>query len=395
MENGSEYALTLENNTFEGLNITNGSYGKFRKRHLTEFPTELSITLYSIIFVLSITGNILVILTIIRDKKMRTITNLFLLNLAASDMMLSVLCMPFSLVATTLLRNFIFGEAMCIIIRYFQAVSVGVSCYTLVAISLERYYAICQPLRSRRWQTLSHARRMIIGIWIAVLALMSPIAAFHSVIEIRTGVHACREIWPDTLVEYKMELAYNVALSIFLLLIPLLMMGLFYGLVSKKLWISTNQCNYSPTIENPKATTEYTSPRCKSRKDKFGIRTCSVVSKRPSLQPHILTNRKRVIRMLVVIVLQYFICWTPIYLLTTWNAFDFKSVLRHISPMAKSLMLLLAYTSSFIHPITYGFMNRNFRQGFKSQFQCTSRKSPTTNSFRSNENGRNLVHSTA
>ena len=80
---------------------------------------------------------------------------------------------------------------------FFSAVSVGVSCYTLVAISLERYYAICQPLKSRRWQTLSHARRMIVGIWIAVLALMSPIAAFHSVIDLRTGNHACREIWPD------------------------------------------------------------------------------------------------------------------------------------------------------------------------------------------------------
>jgi cholecystokinin A receptor/cholecystokinin-like receptor len=37
--------------------------------------------------------------------------------------MLSVLCMPFTLVATTLLRDFIFGEAMCIIIRYFQGKS--------------------------------------------------------------------------------------------------------------------------------------------------------------------------------------------------------------------------------------------------------------------------------
>lgn len=119
MANLNEYVLYNENKTFE-TNRTNRSYGFQGRRHITQFPTELSITLYSIIFVLSITGNILVILTIIRERKMRTITNLFLLNLAASDMMLSVLCMPFTLVATTLLRDFIFGEAMCIIIRYFQ-----------------------------------------------------------------------------------------------------------------------------------------------------------------------------------------------------------------------------------------------------------------------------------
>jgi hypothetical protein len=120
MEGIKEYVLYSENETIQSNN-SNRSFGfQGRGGGLTQFPTELSITLYSIIFVMSITGNILVILTIIREKKMRTITNLFLLNLAASDMMLSVLCMPFTLVATTLLRDFIFGEAMCIIIRYFQ-----------------------------------------------------------------------------------------------------------------------------------------------------------------------------------------------------------------------------------------------------------------------------------
>ena len=81
-------------------------------------------------------------------------------------------------------------------------------------------------------------------------------------------------------------------------------------------------------------------------------------------------NRKRVIRMLFVIVLQYFICWTPLYVLNTWQSIDFLSVFKHISPLAKSFILLLAYTSSFIHPITYCFMNSNFRQGFLTVFHC-------------------------
>ena len=83
-----------------------------------------------------------------------------------------------------------------------------------------------------------------------------------------------------------------------------------------------------------------------------------------------ISNRKRVIRMLVVIVLQYFICWTPVYVLNTWQSIDFLSVFRHISLTAKSFILLLAYTSSFIHPITYCFMNSSFRQGFLTVFHC-------------------------
>lgn len=86
-------------------------------------------------------------------------------------------------------------------------------------------------------------------------------------------------------------------------------------------------------------------------------------------------NRKRVIRMLVVIVLQYFICWTPIYLLNTWQAFDFRTVLHYISPTVKSLLLLLAYTSSFIHPITYCFMNKSFKEGFARSFKCSAQSS--------------------
>ncbi|XP_060568503.1 cholecystokinin receptor type A-like [Ruditapes philippinarum] len=224
---------------------------------------------------------------------------------------------------------------------------------------------------------------------------MSPIAAFHNVIDLRTGNHACREIWPEVLIEYKIDLVYDVALSVILLLIPLIMMGIFYGLVSKKLWISSNQCNYTPSIDNSNKTSEYSSPKWKSRKDKYGVRKYPAPSKGPSMMSHNLSNRKRVIRMLVVIVLQYFICWAPTYLLSTWEAFDFMAVIKNVSPIAKSLILLLAYTSSFIHPLTYGFMNRNFRQGFKSQFRCSNKDSPQAASFRNTQNGRSLVDSCA
>ncbi|KAG8231103.1 hypothetical protein J437_LFUL010101 [Ladona fulva] len=57
------------------------------------------------------------------------------------------------------------------------AVSVSVSAWTLVAISVERYFAICHPLRSRRWQTLSHAYKLITLIWLGSLAAMAPVAA--------------------------------------------------------------------------------------------------------------------------------------------------------------------------------------------------------------------------
>lgn len=80
---------------------------------------EIRIPLYVIIFLLSVIGNVLVILTLIQNRRMRTVTNVFLLNLSISDLLLAVFCMPFTLIPS-LLRNFMFGEVMCVLIRYLQ-----------------------------------------------------------------------------------------------------------------------------------------------------------------------------------------------------------------------------------------------------------------------------------
>ncbi|XP_012941704.2 cholecystokinin receptor type A, partial [Aplysia californica] len=121
------------------MNDSNSSVGNVTEvppYNLPRLSVEIQIALYSIIFVLALVGNLLIIITLIQNKRMRTVTNVFLLNLAISDLLLALVCMPFTLVPV-LLMDFVFGSFMCVFIRYLQAVSVGVSCFTLVAISLE------------------------------------------------------------------------------------------------------------------------------------------------------------------------------------------------------------------------------------------------------------------
>lgn len=83
---------------------------------------SIRIPLYALIFLTGLIGNILVIVTLARNRRLRIVTNVFLLNLAVSDLLLGVFCMPITLIGT-LLREFVFGEVMCKIISYIQGKS--------------------------------------------------------------------------------------------------------------------------------------------------------------------------------------------------------------------------------------------------------------------------------
>ena len=83
-----------------------------------------------------------------------------------------------------------------------------------------------------------------------------------------------------------------------------------------------------------------------------------------------LQAKKRVIRMLFVLVIEFFVCWTPTYILQSWYVFDLMGATQSVSPMAMNLLHLLSYVSSCCNPITYCFMNRKFRQGFMTAFHC-------------------------
>jgi len=109
--------LSRDNVTLSPVDDRNGSSDPTL---MTEWLSgQLRIPLYSVIFVLAVVGNSLVIVTLAQNRRMRTVTNVFLLNLSVSDLLLAVFCMPFTLIPT-LLKDFIFGKVICVLIRYLQ-----------------------------------------------------------------------------------------------------------------------------------------------------------------------------------------------------------------------------------------------------------------------------------
>lgn len=74
--------------------------------------------------------------------------------------------------------------------------------------------------------------------------------------------------------------------------------------------------------------------------------------------------------MLFVVVIEFFICWSPLYVLNTIALFNPKAVYQNLGYTAISFLQLLSFSSCCCNPITYCFMNIGFRKAFKNLFRC-------------------------
>jgi len=83
--------------------------------------------------------------------------------------------------------------------------------------------------------------------------------------------------------------------------------------------------------------------------------------------------KRRSVQMLTVVVVLFFVCWTPMYVMQTWSVFDYADAVAHVSPTTMNYIHLLAFVSSCCNPITYCFMSAKFRQGFADAFRCRRR----------------------
>ncbi|XP_076120165.1 cholecystokinin receptor [Alosa pseudoharengus] len=360
-----------------------------------EMDSEIvRVLLYSIIFLVSVFGNLLIIVVLMVNKRMRTVTNSFLLSLAISDLMMAVFCMPFTLIPN-LLEDFIFGAAMCKIVSYLMGVSVSISTFSLVAIAIERYSAICNPLKSRAWQTRSHAYKVIAATWAISFVIMTPYPIFSTLKDRQkpdnTTAHMCRHEWPKSGVE---QTWYILLLSV-LFFIPGVVMCIAYGLISRELYRGiqfeleqkTGQCGITNGVNAAGATATTGNDngdgcyiQVSKRPNAMEMSTLtaakgSTKAERPrsNTSEAKLLAKKRVIRMLVVIVALFFVCWMPLYAVNTWKAFDMHSAHRALSGAPISFIKLLSYTSACVNPVIYCFMNKRFRKALLTTFSCCCR----------------------
>ena len=105
---------------------------------------------YTLMMTICGIGNLLLCYVVYRFRRMRTTTNLLIGNLALSDFLVAVICVPFNFYYY-LYQSWIFGKPMCVLVSYLKAVSLYVSINSLLAIAVDRY--VCDLCHSKLCST--------------------------------------------------------------------------------------------------------------------------------------------------------------------------------------------------------------------------------------------------
>ncbi|CAF4158238.1 unnamed protein product [Rotaria sordida] len=142
--------------------------------------TYYFVPIYTILFFLGTFGNGLVIISIRRSSRLRTVTNTYLLNIAIADFVL-LMSVPF-LIVTILANGWIFGNILCKMYYNFIHINQYVSSLLLAALSFDRYLAVCHPVRAIEFRTRTKCVIIISVCWLISILFLCPTWVFATVI---------------------------------------------------------------------------------------------------------------------------------------------------------------------------------------------------------------------
>ncbi|XP_035263653.1 neuropeptide Y receptor type 6-like [Anguilla anguilla] len=283
---------------------------------------------YSAVGLVGLLGNLCLIGVIWRQKETQNVTNLLIGNLAASDTLVCVICIPFTVVYT-LMDHWPFGEAMCKVTSFVQCLSVSVSSFSLVLIAVERYQLIVNP---RGWKpNVTHAHWSIAGIWLGSAALSLPYLVFYHLSDepflnishsFYRDKYACMDGWPSE----RSRLGFNTCLLLVQYVAPLCFILVCYGRVLA----------------------------CLRRRGERGERQRESEAR--------VSETKRINSLLVSIVAAFAACWLPLNIFNLLFDWHHETLLSCHHNLLFTLCHMVAMVSTCINPVFYGFLNKNFQK---------------------------------
>lgn len=136
---------------------------------------------YCILFLTGVFGNVCTCIVVARNKYMHTATNYYLFNLAIADLLLLLIGLPQETYSFWSAYPWVFGEAFCTIRTMVAEMSTYASILTITAFTVERYVAICHPMKAQLMSSLKRAVRMIWIIWILATLCSIPLTIQYGV----------------------------------------------------------------------------------------------------------------------------------------------------------------------------------------------------------------------
>lgn len=284
---------------------------------------------YSLMFLLSLNGNIMTVFIVLAKPYMRSVTNCLIANMAIADLLMTFSAMPYS-AAYTYVKSRWFGGIMgmitCKILQFSVALSVAASVLTLVVIALDRFFAVVYPFK--RASVIRKIWVVSTVIWVLSGLSMSPYLYYYKLLLLQDGYYHCSVSWEPLANHWEASRIYFSFLFIALYLIPLLIIAFFYGIVSFKLWIRRIPGN--PSAANLR---------------------------------HAELSKRRTIKMLIIIVIVFSLCWLPAHLMHFFIFFDEKTY-EKIPSLWQQIAFGVSQGNSSINPYLYIALNRNFRRAY-------------------------------
>ncbi|NXC73696.1 NK1R protein, partial [Anhinga anhinga] len=283
---------------------------------------------YALIVVVSVVGNVVVMWIILAHKRMRTVTNYFLVNLAFAEASMSA----FNTVVnfTYAIHNeWYYGLLYCKFHNFFPIAAVFASIYSMTAIALDRYMAIIHPLQPRLSAT---ATKVVIGvIWLLASLLAFP-QGYYSVMEELPGRLVCLVEWPEHSTNVYGR-TYHFCMTILIYFLPLLVIGCAYTVVGVTLWASEIPGDNSDRYHEQ------------------------------------VSAKRKVVKMMIIVVCTFALCWLPYHIYFTLQYFNPEWYLQKFIQQVYLAIMWLAMSSTMYNPIIYCCLNDRFRVGFKHAFR--------------------------
>ncbi|XP_060837407.1 growth hormone secretagogue receptor type 1-like isoform X1 [Rhopalosiphum padi] len=283
-----------------------------------------------IILGVGVVGNMMVPIVILKSKDMRNSTNIFLMNLSIADLMVLLICTPTVFVeVNSRPETWVLGEELCKAVPFVELTVAHASVLTILAISFERYYAICEPLRAGYVCTKTRAMIICLLAWGLAALFTSPITMISEYTQMDyidgTKVPVCltkaNTFWP---------IAFFVTIIGAFFVIPLFVLVVLYTVIAAHLMADPG--------------TSCTDSACNQR------------------------ARRQVVLMLATVVLSFFVCLLPFRVFTMWIILVPEHTFLDLGLKHYYIILyasrVMVYLNSAVNPILYNLMSSKFRRGF-------------------------------